>query len=210
MPGPSKRRGEPRKKPDGTPDRGRPPLLTPDLHDKIINAVELLGMTENRAGLAFGVSDSTVSAWKARGRKAETEWEKFTPQEQADEKPYYDFIRALRDADPKFEMANLLNIQQAAQRGEWRASRDRLAMRYPERYGKRVMVGNDPRNPMPTPVINPGVPTVLILPGNGRQDPYLQPATPAAAPAPKGKGKAPARPGKAAPKPKASAPRASK
>lgn len=169
MPGKSKRKGEPK-----ASGAGRPPLLTPKVHKLILDAVELLGMTEGRAALAYGLSPPAITGWKQRGFEAEKNWEKLTEKERETEKRYLEFLNALREAEPKFEMANLTIIQNAASHGDWRAAQARLALKMPAVYGKRVMVGNDPKNPMPSvPVLG----AVMILPSNGR----LKPPAPAPA-----------------------------
>ncbi len=172
MPGKSKRKGEPKES-----GAGRPTLLTPKVHKLIIDAVELLGMTEGRAALAYGISPAAITRWKQRGIESEKVWDKLTEVERKVELRYIEFINALREAEPKFEMANLTIIQNAAAQGDWRAARDRLALKMPHVYGKRVMVANDPKNPMPSiPVLG----AVIILPDNHRVRPSS--LVPAAAP----------------------------
>jgi hypothetical protein len=136
-------------RPTDTPRKGRPPLLTPALHKAIVDAVELLGMPEGTAGQAYGISAGLVSKWKQRGRTALLKLDKLTKKQEAEERPYIDFFTAIRDAGPKFEMANLLIIQRAAVKGEWRAAKFRLEMYNRDRYGNRVMVGGDPENTTP-------------------------------------------------------------
>lgn len=167
MPGHSKRKGEPK-----AYGLGRPTLLTPKLHKQIIEAVELLGMLESRAAEAYGISPSCITRWKTRGKAAIAEWDKLTPEKQAEERRYADFFNALREAEPKYEMANLTIIQHAAIKGDWRAADRRLAIKFPDRYGRKLQVGGDPQNPLPVPVANVKAPAIYI-PDNGR-DPGLK------------------------------------
>lgn len=163
--GKSKRPGKPMagKSPD-VHEKGRPPALTPEVHKGIVDSVELLGMAESRAAMVMGFDGSAPSKWKKRGEAALKAWDTLTPEEQVFEDRYVRFFIALRDAEPKFEQANLLVIQRAAMT-DWRAAQARLAMRMPETYGRRVLMGNDPRNPLPSPNVTA---SVLILPSNGR------------------------------------------
>lgn len=173
MPGRSKRKGEPQE--DQT---GRPPLLTPKLHKQIIDAVELLGMLESRAAMAYGISEATISRWKKRGIIALKAWDTLTPEQKAVESRYAEFFKALRNAEPKFEMANLTVIQNAAVNGDWRAAKERLAIKMPQIYGKRVMLGGDPQNPTPIPTM--GARVQIYLPENGRNPGLAKPEEPPA------------------------------
>jgi hypothetical protein len=173
MPGFSKRKGEPKEE-----GAGRPPLLSQKVHKAIIDAVELLGMMEGRAASAIGVSPSSVTIWKKRGQKALKEWDSLPPEKQALEARYCEFFKALRDAEPKFEMANLTIIQNAASKGDWRAAKERLAMKMPDAYGKRMMIGGDPHNPLPVPIT--GARVQIYMPDNGRNPGLLKPDAPPA------------------------------
>lgn len=148
---------------------GRPPALTPRVHRAIIDNIELLGMPETTAAQAEGFDPSLVGKWKARGAEALAKWDSLTPAEQAEELRYVDFFKAIRDSGPKFEKANLTVIAKAAAEGDWRAAKSRLEHKMPEKYGRRFLLGNDPRNPLPRPT-NPVLGAVLILPDNGRGD----------------------------------------
>lgn len=170
MPGKSKRRGE---VPDIT-QIGRPTLLTKKVHKIIIDAIEKDGMLEARAALLAGIDQTTLSRWKSRGRAALKNWGTFTPEQQAKEARFAQFFISLRDADPKFEQTNLQGIRKAAEKGDWRANDRRLAIKFPEIYGKRVMHGGDPQNPTPIPVVNPGAKVVIYIPDNGRNPGLLK------------------------------------
>lgn len=171
MPGKSKRRGEV----PAVPQFGRPTLLTKKVHKQIIEAIEKDGMLEGRAALLAGIDDTTLSRWKARGRIAIKNWATFTPEQQAKELRFAEFFKALRDADPKFEQTNLRGIRKAAEAGDWRANDRRLAIKFPEIYGKRIMQGGDPKNPTPIPISNPGAKVVIYIPDNGRNPGLLKP-----------------------------------
>lgn len=155
---------------------GRPGSLTPEIHKEIIEAVEDLGMAESRAGMAAGFSSSAVYKWKTRGSESLKKWNTLSPSRQAEEAQYVLFFQALRDAEYKFERANLKTIKDASVAGDWRASRERLIMRLPGQYGRSLTHRGDPSAPIPM-VAMAGA--VLILPDNGRGD------KPAAAPTPK-------------------------
>lgn len=139
MPGRSKIRAKPSK--EGK--TGRPPILTKELLSKIIDHVELLGMAESRAARAVGVSPAAVTTWKMRGRVAEKEWDLLTPKDKETERIYVSFMKALQDAEPKFEAANLLVIQDATRR-DWRAALALIERRIPEHWGKHFKIVGDP------------------------------------------------------------------
>ncbi len=145
----SKRPGKPQGKVNGKDKIGRPPALTDEVQKEIIESVALDGMAESRAALASGIAPSTLSKWKARGRDALEIWDKLTPEEQAEELRYTIFFKALRDAEPQFEKANLRIIRNAATNGDWRAANRRLELRFPLKYGKKFQVSGDPENKTP-------------------------------------------------------------
>lgn len=154
------------------PREGRPPALTTKIHQAIVDSVELLGMAEGRAGMVIGFDPSIISKWKTRGQKSLKAWDTLTPQQQAIELRYLKFFTALRDALPKFEQANLLIIQRAAMGGDWRAADRRLAMKMPDDYGKRFMMGGDPKNPIP---LGGATKAVIYIPDNGRNPEISKP-----------------------------------
>lgn len=136
-----------------TDKAGRPLALSSKVQKEIIDCVELLGMAETRAYRACGFDETTGSKWKTRGRLALAAWDKLAPEKQESEAIYVEFFKALRDAEPKFERANLTIIQNAAVGGDWRAADRRLAFKFPDRFGKRVMIAGDPKNPTPIPTV---------------------------------------------------------
>lgn len=127
---------------------GRPSLLDAKLEAEIILSVAEYGMAESRAALAAGVTPGAVTKWKQRGRAAADAWDDLTPEQQVEEARYVSFFKALRDAEPYFERSNLSTIHAAA-KTDWRAAKARLEMRFPLKYGKRVMLGGDPENKAP-------------------------------------------------------------
>jgi hypothetical protein len=133
---------------EGPPHKGRPPLLTPELSQAIINNRELLGMPEGLSGEAEGVDFTTVSFWKSRGRRAFQAWDKLPPAKREAELPYLNFFKALRDARPKFIKTNLTVIQNAAVGGDWRAAARRLEFEAPEMFAKAAKLVGDPKNPV--------------------------------------------------------------
>lgn len=164
----SKRPGRPTTDVNGKTSRGRPPALTKAVHDAIIYNVAELAMVETRACQAEGFDPSLAGKWKVRGAEALAKWAELTPKERTREMPYVHFFEALRDAHPKFIKANLKIIKGAADRGDWRAADRRLEMADRATYGKRVLVGSDPKHPLPTTPILGGI---LILPDNRRMQP---------------------------------------
>lgn len=175
--GQSLRPGKPVLDENGKAQRGRPPSLTPAVHAAIIYNVAELAMPETRACQAEGFDPSLVGKWKVRGAESLQKWEELTPAQRAKEKPFVDFFKALRDAMPKYVKANLSIIKRAADNGDWRAADRRLEIADRQTYGKKMLVGSDPRNPLPAmPVLG----AVMILPSNGRERKPEQTPTPAA------------------------------
>jgi hypothetical protein len=182
--GASNRPGRPVMDKNGKASRGRPPALTPEIHKAIIYNVAELAMPETRACQAEGLDHSTVGKWKTRGAEALAKWNELTPRERAQERRYVEFFEALRDAFPKYIKGNLAIIKAAADKGDWRAAERRLEFADRAAYGKRMLVGSDPKNPLPT---MPTLGAVMILPSNGRErKPEPPPAPPAAEKKPDG------------------------
>lgn len=173
--GKSKRPGRPEGIVEAKAKEGRPPGLSPEAHKEIVYNVAELAMPESEACLAAGFDPSTVSKWKTRGNEAHLKWDTLTPRERAIEGRYLKFFTALRDARPKYIRANLETIAQAAKK-DWRAADRRLEIVDRMRFGRKVLVGNDPKHPLPT---TPVLGAVMILPNNGR---LKAPAAPAASP----------------------------
>lgn len=112
---------------------GRPSLLTRETHDAIIANIRM-GMSETMAAEAEGIERSTVTKWKARGRK--------------DGKgPYFSFFTDLRQARPKFVKSNLAIIHKARVK-DWRAAAWLLSKTTEEFADKqKVKVSGDPSEP---------------------------------------------------------------
>jgi hypothetical protein len=129
--------------------RGRPPELTPEIHQAVVLAITT-GMPETRVGPLLRMDRSIVGKWKTRGAKAINAWETLTPKQRAEEQPYVDFFDALDAALPKWELSNLAVIQRAKNRGDWRAADRLLRIKLPE-YREAFKLGGDPENPTPIP-----------------------------------------------------------
>ncbi len=178
--GKSKRPGRPVMDSNGKASRGRPPALTKEIHDAIIYNIAELSMPETVACQAEGFDPSLVGKWKLKGAESLANWAELTTSQRSRAKPYIEFFESLRDAKPRYIKSNLAIIKKAADAGDWRAADRRLAFADPATYGKRMMVGNDPKHPLPPTTVLGGV---LILPDNRRLQSQA-PKIPVPAPSP--------------------------
>jgi hypothetical protein len=127
---------------------GRPPLLTPAIHEAIITAIST-GMAETRVGPLLRMSKSIVGMWKDRGRKALSTWPQLTPEQQALELPYMEFFDDLIRAKPLLELSCLTIMQAAKDSGDARTAERILKMHFPEYRDTMKLVG-DPTEPVAT------------------------------------------------------------
>jgi transposase len=109
---------------------GRPILLTPELHEEIIDNLRAGAYVETAAAAA-GVNKTTFYEWLKRGARAKREdkWPK------ADQK-FVDFSNAVKRAQADSEMRDLGLIGLAAATN-WTAAAWRLERKHPERWGRR-------------------------------------------------------------------------
>jgi hypothetical protein len=150
-PGPAKGKG------------GRPTVLTPAIHQIIVDAITI-GMYEAEAARLAGIDKTTLSKWKVQAaKKAGT--------------PYSNLFNDMRDAMVKGEF-NLATTVAGQARTDGRLALEVLSRKFPERWGRRDTMRFDPKHPLP---ITGAKGTVLILPDNGRGDgPGTKPKTKAA------------------------------
>lgn len=100
---------------------GRPSKLTPEVQEKICQAIRE-GNFLYVAAFAAGVNPVTVQDWLARG------------QIQGSGK-YYDFVVAFRQAEAEAERKAVMEIRKAGAEGDWRANLEWLKRRCRERWG---------------------------------------------------------------------------
>ena len=120
--------------------KGRPPAIEDQrVVQDITSCITVLGMSLERAAEASGVSHGLPAKWRGRGLKAQRRWHLLTESERILEKPYIDFVEALRSGDAMFERFHLANIANASKTA-WMASVRLLAYRFPAKYGFRQVV----------------------------------------------------------------------
>jgi transposase len=120
------------------PHIGRPTILTPVIHDTIVNAVRI-GMYVDDAAAMAGVHRATVFRWIAKGRDV---IEKRDAGEQLDdnEQLYGDFCDAVEKARADATLRNIGVIQQAASDGTWQAAAWYLERTNPKKWGRHETV----------------------------------------------------------------------
>jgi hypothetical protein len=122
---------------------GRPPKLTPAVHQVVITAIRVLGASDLDAADLCGVDSSSITHWKTQGELDEGEGK---------DSIYSRFLKDYRAAGPYFQMVHRLNIREAAngfpdtdgkptERRDWRASDRLLEIHDRKKYGKRVQLG---------------------------------------------------------------------
>jgi hypothetical protein len=109
--------------------RGRPTALTPKVRDVIVMAVAE-GCPLGSACAAAGVSATAGYEWLRRGRGQGA---------RPNAPVYAQFADALARAEAESEAA-LVRHWYVAAASDWRAARDLLARRFPERWGKSAAV----------------------------------------------------------------------
>lgn len=114
---------------------GRPTLLTDELRDQIVTVVRA-GNYLKTAAQFVGVGYSTVQGWLARGRIAADQRDTTTDPDWTcppTEVPYLELLDALTHADAVAEVT-AVSAWHGAMTTDWRAARDFLARRQPERW----------------------------------------------------------------------------
>jgi len=107
---------------------GRPTKLTPDVQAAIVALVEVGNYVET-AVLASGVTSRTYYNWLERG--------------EADEEPYAEFFRTIKEAEHKAEKDALATAKAGATGGvaspgpHWTSTMTFLERRFPTKWGKR-------------------------------------------------------------------------
>jgi transposase len=101
---------------------GRPPELTDELHDKIINLIRAGNYIET-AAIAAGISKQSLYTWMKNGNKQKAG-------------KYRKFLDAINKAVGEAEAIDVNNIAKAAAKGNWTASAWRLERKHPQKWGR--------------------------------------------------------------------------
>jgi transposase len=107
---------------------GRPSKLTPEVQERICQAIRAGNYYEAACAYA-GIGYSTFRAWMIKGEKAKSG-------------KYREFMEAVTRAEHEAE-ARMVALWQKHMPEDYRAIRDFLERRYPERWGKRVDIKQD-------------------------------------------------------------------
>lgn len=122
-PVPAKRKAAPKATKKGKP--GRPTSLTPEVQKRICDAIRAGNYLEAAAAYA-GVSTETVRLWLIRGKDEGSGI-------------YWDFCTAYAKAEADSEVSLVADWRAGAKK-DWRASRDLLARRFPDRWKEQQAV----------------------------------------------------------------------
>jgi len=105
------------------PELGRPSKLTPDVQNKVVQALQLGAQRQDAATYA-GVDAATLRRWL---RKGITE----------PESEYGRFRAAVIEAESRAKVAAMGVITKAARDGDWKAAAWMLARKYPHQFAER-------------------------------------------------------------------------
>jgi transposase-like protein len=104
---------------------GRPSKLTPEVKEKLINAIKMGNYYEAACAYA-GIEYSTFRKWMIKGEKSKNG-------------EFFEFFKAIKQAEAEAE-ARIVALWQKQIPDNWQAARDFLERRYPDRWGKRERV----------------------------------------------------------------------
>lgn len=115
----------------------RPTKLTPDLQEKICQAIRAGNYLETAAAYA-GISKVTLHEWMRRGRR---EMERVEEAEgrariRKKEAPFVEFLNSVEKALAEAEVRDVILIGKAAE-VNWQAAAWRLERKFPDRWGRR-------------------------------------------------------------------------
>lgn len=116
---------------------GRRSKLTPEVKNEFVQLIAQ-GVYIRQACEFIGVAEATVYNWMARGSNELTRLEnnsKARPIKK--ESIYVEFFQAVKRADSQAEV-RAISYWQAAIKDDWRAAREFLARRYPDRWSPRI------------------------------------------------------------------------
>lgn len=102
----------------------RPPKLTPEIGEKIVQLIRT-GNYRETAAAAAGISRNTLRNWMKWGAMGK--------------EPYVDFAAKLDEAEAAAEAHHVLRITSASKE-DWRAAAWILSRKYSQRWGDKVQV----------------------------------------------------------------------
>lgn len=96
--------------------------LTPDVQDRVIQAIKMGNYQETAAAYA-GISQSTFYHWMDRGRNEPGSI-------------YSEFLEAVEKAKADSEVRDVALIEKAATDGSWQAAAWKLERKFPQKWGR--------------------------------------------------------------------------
>lgn len=96
---------------------------------KIVQAIRL-GATAKLAAQYAGIGQATLYRWLQRAEE----------EEEDPESPYRAFRESVQRAEADCAVRDLTHIERAAQAGEWRAAKWRLAVRFPSDFSETMKI----------------------------------------------------------------------
>lgn len=107
---------------------GRPSKFTPETKKKLLDAIRMGNYREPSCNYA-GISVSTFYAWLQKGRRQK-------------KGQFVEFLEAVTRAEAEAEVRMVAQWQAQIPK-DWRAARDFLARRFPERWGSKARMKVD-------------------------------------------------------------------
>ena len=119
---------------------GRTTKLTEELQNEFCRLIAQ-GIFVRQACEFIGVSEQTIYNWMARGSSEILRLEnnpKTKPS--VKEAPFVEFFKQVKKAENTSEVRSVTQWQQAIKDGDWRAAKDFLARRFPDRWSPRIEI----------------------------------------------------------------------
>lgn len=120
----------------------RPEKITPQIQQKIVDALRMGNYIETAAAFA-GIHKSTLYDWLKKGASATDEHDK-----------YRQFSDAVEKAMAEAEMRDVAVIAQAS-KDNWQAAAWRLERKYPHRWGRKTQHEISGKDGKPIEITNP-------------------------------------------------------
>ena len=127
-------------------ENGRPSKLTPEIHTRIVAAIQRGSYVETAAQLA-GINKVTYYEWLKRGKAVQAMLDEAHENEQPDISAHdancANFANAVFRAMAEAEVRDVTAIDTAAQQGTWQAAAWKLERKHHTRWGRKVAVTDE-------------------------------------------------------------------
>jgi len=114
---------------------GRPSSFNEETIDRVLEGIRQ-GLSYAQAAAYAGISYSTLNRWRIIGQQEDAEPE------------FRKFWKAFQQANGEASFRLLGNINDAANRGDWKAAGWILERRFPEQWSNRTPPPRDPTEPL--------------------------------------------------------------